>query len=254
MAQKKTVFERLEDKMIEMEQSVDAKLSKLQASIDNLKEEIPRSLGENLMSFADMLGAKLENLEDTLKNTGGSGGSGIDTSTLNALQNGINEIKAGVDEVKIKIQNIKIAVPTIGAPSAQPSPTPEAAKPKPAATVKPPPAKPIPAKPTAKPETATSPKPAAPAPSKGGASADVFKLLDSIKEKAQSGITANQLAIEMEQTRDTIVKIFRWHPTLYELATFARRLKKYPEGTPSDTEIQQLLQEKVDEWKKRISG
>ncbi len=58
----------------------------------------------------------------------------------------------------------------------------------------------------------------------------------------------------MEQIRDTIVKIFRWHPALYELATFARRLKKSPEGTGLDAETQSLLIEKVDEWKNRISS
>ena len=58
----------------------------------------------------------------------------------------------------------------------------------------------------------------------------------------------------MEQTRDVIVKIFRWHPALYELATFARRLKKFPEGDALDAETLELLLEKIDEWKNRISG
>ncbi len=256
MAQKKTVFERLEDKMVEMEQNVDNKLSKIQASIDKLKEEIPRSLGENLMSFTDMIGAKIEDLEDSIKNMSGSGGSSIDNSTLNTLQNGINEMKAGIKNLNSAIQNIKIDIPTPTVPTSKPTPTPQATKPITTTPVTPTPAKPAPAKPAIAPKASTTPTstPAAPTPSGQGPMADVFKLLDSIKAKSKSSITAGQMAIEMEQTRDTIVKIFRWHPALYELATMARRLKKYPEGSALDSEMQQLLSDKIEEWKKRING
>ncbi|NVM30797.1 MAG: hypothetical protein HWN65_18300 [Candidatus Helarchaeota archaeon] len=238
MAQKKTVFERLEDKMIELEKKLYKKFSDVQASIDNLKEEIPRSLGQSLMSFTDMLGAKVEDLEDLIKNTSGTGGPAPDSSVLNKVQDRLNEIKAGMNDLKTAIQNIKI-------------------HPSPAVTSTAAARKPATAKPVSTPARAVSltpPSTPSTAPSVGGTIGEVLNVLDLIKQKAQSGITAPKLAIEMEEARDKIVKIYRWHPALYELATFARRLKKQPEGSGVDAEHQNLLLEKINEWKNRIRG
>jgi hypothetical protein len=266
MAQKKTVFERLEDKMIELEQNVDNKLTNLQSSIQNLKEEIPKSIGQNLMSFADMIGAKVENIEDALQKVGPSGGPAPDLSALKTLQNDLIEIKNSIKNLQNAITNIKIEVPAPAAsPSIPLSSTPPAVSPPPITTptkavpVTTPPPVTTPTRSIPAPEesagvispSATSPAPISPT---EGPISDVIKLIEEIKVKAKSGITATQLANEMEQTRDTIVKIFRWHPALYELATFARRLKKYPEGAGLDKEILELLLEKVDEWKNRVSG
>ncbi|HUY01331.1 MAG TPA: hypothetical protein VMV49_17350 [Candidatus Deferrimicrobium sp.] len=261
MAQKKTVFERLEDKMVELEQNIDNKLMNLQSSLQNLKEDIPKSIGQSLMSFADMIGAKIENIEDALQNIGPSRGAAPDLSAIKTLQNDLTEIKNTMKTLQNAIANIKVEIPpTTVSPSIPAKVAPATVSPpQPAApaSTKPPtvtqsspisvPKEPISAIPT----SAPSPSPSAPV---EGPISDVINLLDEIKTKAKSGITAVQLANEMEQTRDTIVKIFRWHPALYELATFARRLKKYPEAAGLDTEILELLLEKVEEWKNRVSS
>ncbi len=262
MSQKKTVFERLEDKMIELEQKIDTKLSNIQTSIEELKEEIPRSLGQNLMTFTDMLGAKIEDLEDIIKNISGIGGESPNLSVLNTVQTQLNDIKTSisdfktnVNDLKTDIRNIKLQAPStvISTPATTPTASiSQDTKPTLATTS-------TPAKKAASPTGTISSKPARAipsvvTPSVEGPLGGVLNLLDGLKQKARSIVTANELSTEMEQTRDTIVKNFRWHPALYELATFARRLKKYPVGAGVDTELQNLLLEKIDEWKKRISG
>ncbi|MHA1265193.1 MAG: hypothetical protein ACTSRS_08180 [Candidatus Helarchaeota archaeon] len=245
MAQKKTVFERLEDKMIELEENLDTKFAQIQESIENLKNDIPRSLGESLMSFTDMIGAKVEDLEDTLKSSGTTrAGPSIEPQSLDALKKELKEIKTTLESLQIAINNLKVQ-PSPSPPS-QPSPitTPATSTPKPQPTP------PSPIKKTQPPPASSPPS----QPSPGSGLAEVLKLLDSIKDKAKTTPTAYELGTEMEQTRDTIVKIFRWHPALYEFATFARRLKKAPQGTPIDTETQQLLIEKIDDWKNRLSS
>ncbi|MHA1144389.1 MAG: coiled-coil domain-containing protein [Candidatus Helarchaeota archaeon] len=81
---------------------------------------------------------------------------------------------------------------------------------------------------------------------------EVFDLLDSIKPKIQ--LPAQDLARFLEFIRDKIVKVFKFHPALYELGTFARKIKKYPVAAPLDDDIKNLLEDKITEWKKRISG
>ncbi|MHC1591074.1 MAG: hypothetical protein ACXQS8_03240, partial [Candidatus Helarchaeales archaeon] len=80
----------------------------------------------------------------------------------------------------------------------------------------------------------------------------VYEYLDSIKTKLD--LPAQDLARFLEFIRDKIVKIFKFHPALYELGTFARKIKKYPAGVPLDEDIRRLLEDKITEWKKRISG
>jgi hypothetical protein len=282
MSQKKTVFERLEDTMIELQRNIETKLANLQTAIENVKneipkaigslrEEIPRSIGQNLMSFADVIGAKIEDIEEAIKKIGGSTSQPMESSSLNNIQNDLNSIKSSILNLQTTLKNIKIEAPTTTSPSLShtpsvtpsiatpsytpPQPLPPISKPPPVTTLKPIPPNTIPSKPTTtigSPSTSRPAPPPAVAP-KEGPLTEVFKLLDSLKEKAQSGINAIQLANEMEQTRDAIVKIFRWHPALYELATFARRLKKYAEGAPLDNETKTSLLEKVEEWKNRIN-
>ncbi|MDD1777325.1 MAG: hypothetical protein LUQ65_04080, partial [Candidatus Helarchaeota archaeon] len=264
-------FERLEDTMIELQRNLDAKLQKLQSSIETvieeipkalgtLKEELPRSIGQSLMSFTDVIGAKIEEIEDAIKRIGGTGGPSADSGSSSIIQNDLSSIKTSILNLQSAFKNIKIETPVAAAP--QPTYAPSAA-PSYAHTLTPIPATPSysPPKtsaPASTPPVTLKPTPPPTTPSKvasasGPPMTDVFKLLDSIKEKAKSGITAIQLANEMEQTRDAIVKIFRWHPALYELATFARQLKKYAEGKQLENETRTLLLEKVDEWKNRIS-
>lgn len=97
-----------------------------------------------------------------------------------------------------------------------------------------------------------TPEPIAPAVPISGAKGEVVRLLDTIATKAQSGMAAVQLGTEMEQIRNRIVEIFEWHPTLFELAAFARRLKKSPPTEGIDPETLHLLLEKIASWKERI--
>ena len=85
-----------------------------------------------------------------------------------------------------------------------------------------------------------------------GTEAEVIKLLDSIAQRARSGIPAQQLGNEMEQIRNKIVEIFQWHPALFELAAFSRRLKAAPVGTQVDASTLNNLLSQIEDWKKRI--
>ncbi|MFX1299108.1 MAG: hypothetical protein ACFFD2_30140, partial [Promethearchaeota archaeon] len=87
-----------------------------------------------------------------------------------------------------------------------------------------------------------------------GPIAEVFKLLDSLLENARSGMTAIMLSNEMAQTRDMIVKVYKWHPALFELASFARQLKNYPERARLDPDTLTELSAKIEDWKKRIAS
>ncbi len=78
----------------------------------------------------------------------------------------------------------------------------------------------------------------------------VFELLDSIKGSVNDEV--GNLVIRMENVRDEIVKIYKFHPALYELGTFARKLKKYPGKEYLDPDLSSLLTDKINEWKKRL--
>ncbi|HUY00082.1 MAG TPA: hypothetical protein VMV49_11045 [Candidatus Deferrimicrobium sp.] len=114
------------------------------------------------------------------------------------------------------------------------------------------PAKPLSAQPVI-PTTYSQPiKPIQATPTAAGSKAVATQLLDSITAKARSGMAAAQLGVEMETIRSQIVEVFEWHPTLFELAAFARRLKQMQPGIPLDPETLQLLIEKIEAWKSRI--
>lgn len=249
MAQKKTVFERLEDKMVELEEKIDNKLAQIQMAIETLKEDIPRSLGENLMTFTDMIGAKVEDLGDIVKGIAGSSGSGVDSGVINKMMSDLGLIKTSIDH----LTNLNLHTKD---ESSTPAPSPPSiSKPTAPSTLQPPVTSPSTASPSLVSVSPKSSPPSSPLKLSGkDPLTDVLLLLESIKDKVNSDLTANQIANEMEAIRDEIVKIFRWHPTLYELATFARRLKKASAGAPLDAETKQLLPEKIDEWKSRIQA
>lgn len=112
MSQKKTVFERLEEKMIELQQNVEEKLANLLTSIENLKEEIPRSIGQNLMSFTDMIGSKFEELEEAIKGISIPGGQAEGLPALGNVQNDLKSIKDGLSNLQSAIKNIKVEMPS----------------------------------------------------------------------------------------------------------------------------------------------
>ncbi len=256
MSQKKTVFERLEDQMIELQQNLDKKLGDLAESLENLKQEIPRSIGQNLMSFSDMIGGKIEDIEESVQNLGGSGGSSVDSSLLNTLKGDIDTIKSTLKDIQKNIQTQKPETPSSSTP-AQISPSKPPSSPITPTITTPTTSKPAivpPSTPVHAPAKITSQQTPSIPLSIEGPLAEVLGLLESIRIKAKSGLSGQDLGTEMEQIRDTIVKVFRWHPALYELATFSRRLKKFPIGQPPDTETLHLLFEKIDEWKNRVSS
>lgn len=80
----------------------------------------------------------------------------------------------------------------------------------------------------------------------------VHKIFDGISDAVISKISAKELFDLMNQARDSIIKVYRWHPVLYELASFARRVQKLSEDQPLDNEISTLLIEKINDWKNRI--
>lgn len=81
---------------------------------------------------------------------------------------------------------------------------------------------------------------------------EVHKIFDGISDAVISKISAKELFDLMNQARDSIIKVYRWHPVLYELASFARRVQKLSEDQPLDNEISTLLIEKINDWKNRI--
>ncbi len=250
--------------MGELQKNLETKLTNIQAAITTLKEEIPRSIGQNLMSFSDMIGAKIEDMEESIKRITISSGGTADP-TIGTVKQDLGDIKTSIKNLQTAIQSIKIeaaatsphitlaspiSAPTIPKSSSLPSPPPTAPTTPHLTPIPVSPSQPAPA-PARVSSVKTTPSSSAPA---EGPGSDVTNLLDTIKQKAKSGLSAIALANEMEQIRDTIVKVYRWHPALYELATFARRLKKFPEGAPPDAELFNLLLEKVEEWKNRVSG
>ncbi|MHA1229514.1 MAG: hypothetical protein ACTSRP_03110 [Candidatus Helarchaeota archaeon] len=292
----KTVFERLEERLEKVEQILDkiipGIIDQVIPSIEKVKEELPASIGPNLMSFADMIGEQIENLSKTISNApGGTAGavssadSGELMSTINkllenfnVLLNSFNSLNSKIDNLNNEIISIKNSIneiksggiqvgvkpmPTV-APTAAPQPQP--AQPtitQPATQIKQGPAPvPSPAPTPTKMPTQAKPAPTAPATTPTTIPTvtaeyttvpkEVFDLFDSITEKLKSGMLANQLGQYMDEVRDKITNLYKWHPTLYELASHARKLKKLGPEDPVDADTYQLLLEKIQEWKRRI--
>jgi hypothetical protein len=79
----------------------------------------------------------------------------------------------------------------------------------------------------------------------------VIEVFQLIENRAKGGASANALAKIIENARDTISKSWKWHPILYEVGTFARKLRKYGDKTPGQ-EVLTLLFQKLDEWKDKM--
>ncbi|MHA1145735.1 MAG: hypothetical protein ACTSRW_13425 [Candidatus Helarchaeota archaeon] len=107
-------------------------------------------------------------------------------------------------------------------------------------------AKPI----SAKPASAGATKPGAA--KKGKTPPIVLEVFDLIEQRAQRGESAQALAKIIENGRDTISKSWKWHPLLYEVGTFARKLKKYPPNKAPDQQILKVLYQKIEEWKEKM--
>ncbi|NHI92511.1 MAG: hypothetical protein EAX96_08400 [Candidatus Lokiarchaeota archaeon] len=95
-------------------------------------------------------------------------------------------------------------------------------------------------------------KPIGDSKSKGKTPPIVTEVFDLIVQRAERGETAIALAKLLENGRDTISKSWKWHPTLYEVGTFARKLRKYPEGKQADESVIKVLFQKIEEWKTKM--
>ncbi|NVM55715.1 MAG: hypothetical protein HWN66_18595 [Candidatus Helarchaeota archaeon] len=80
----------------------------------------------------------------------------------------------------------------------------------------------------------------------------VTEVLGLLTERAQGGADGHALAKIMENARDTISKSWRWHPALYELGTFARKLRKLPKGQEPDGNLLNTLMQKINEWLEKM--
>ncbi|MHA1269412.1 MAG: hypothetical protein ACTSPY_06445 [Candidatus Helarchaeota archaeon] len=80
---------------------------------------------------------------------------------------------------------------------------------------------------------------------------EVFNL---IIQRTQGGADAHSLAKVIENAKDTISKSWKWHPSLFELGTFARRLRNnFKESELPSQEIIQLLMQKIEDWKNKMA-
>ena len=78
----------------------------------------------------------------------------------------------------------------------------------------------------------------------------VEEIFGLIVQRTQGGADAHSLAKVIENARDTISKSWKWHPSLYELGTFARKLRtNFKASELPSQEIVQLLMQKIKEWK-----
>jgi len=231
----------------------DQKFTELTNAIRKMQEDVSASIGQNLMQFSDLIVGKVDNLLDL----------------VNEIRQDIQEIKkekefemaqeAELSELirqtvseESATETTKPSTASTPAPTVQktppivskPAPTVQKTPPivsKPAPTVQKPPI----VKPTVQ-EPSTEPSEIIPE--------EVPQLFDGISNAVVSNVSARELASIMDNARNQIIKVFRWHPVLYELASFSRRIQKLPGDSPISADISSLLIEKIQDWKKRISG
>ncbi|NVM02353.1 MAG: hypothetical protein HWN67_08450 [Candidatus Helarchaeota archaeon] len=246
-------------------------MSGLKGTMDTLSSKF-----EGLAGLAD-LGKVAKDLKpaiDDLKTTMGTIGELKETltdikksaTTLGDLKLLATELKATMAEFRETSKTIGIATPaaSVGLPKTKPIAKPISIKPISSSTTTGP--KPISKKPkskeplkagiTYKRKKPTTAKPAKGKPAKkkkGKTPPIVLEVFQLIEQRAQRGETAGALSKIIENARDTISKSWKWHPILYEVGTFARKLKKYPPEKPPDTEVINLLMKKMEEWKEKMT-
>lgn len=329
-----TVFERLEEKMEEVLDAIHKVLTVQEEAIkvfesskgteggaasisegDSAKiDQIDSKLTEYFTNFSDLIGSKLDDLQDEIEKVKKKGvdakGGSVDSSgvideiqdlkkdfralsdTLFSLQDGIGYISDAMNKLRNEVETLKGAGEQIArvetSEVTQPAMTVKDEKPSVVETIykgairssrpKKVGTQPEPATPSkvvkamyldsikstkapieqvsTKTVTSRSVAPVEGRPKEvgkiGKVPAEVFDLLDSIKPKMN--LPVQDLARFIEFIRDKIVKVFKFHPALYELGTFARKVKKYPSNSQLDADLTNLLNDKINEWKKRLSG
>ncbi|NVM04976.1 MAG: hypothetical protein HWN67_21825 [Candidatus Helarchaeota archaeon] len=237
-----TVFERLEQQMKKLIEAIEELKNLVQgntSALENLKSDV----NSGFLNFSDMVGNRLDELQETFQTK--TPGSGIDTS---AITSKLDDISEGVKNTAGKIKNfMDSTIDSFRKVAKSPAKKVPIAK---VVTTPPKPSKKLKIIPTEIPP----PSKRAPIPIKVGKTVpvEVLDLLDSLKSKIET--PAVKFAEYMEWVRDEIVRIYKFHPAIYELGTFARKLKKYPQNMKIDPDIIALLFDKIDEWKQRIGG
>ena len=243
-----TVFERLEEQMKKLVGAIEELRTLIQgntSALENLKNDV----NSGFLNFSDMMGNKLDELQEIFQTQ--SPDSGINTGAITAK---LDDISEGVKNTASRIKNfMDSTIDSIRTITKSPTRTVPIAK---VVTTQPKPSQPL--KPSKKPIVTRvdipAPSKRAPIPIRVGKTVpvEVLDLLDSLKSKIET--PAVKFADYMEFVRDEIVRIYKFHPAIYELGTFARKLKKYPQNMKMDPDIIALLFDKIDEWKQRIGG
>ncbi|MHA1300731.1 MAG: hypothetical protein ACTSO9_15045 [Candidatus Helarchaeota archaeon] len=241
-----TVFERLEEKMAKLMDSIEEMKTAIQQNSSNMAA-IQRDINSAFLSFSDMIGKRIEEMEEKIMAktpTPSSTSRGLSPD----LTNFTREMKIITNQLKNMMENTIEKMRQITVSTVQPSKvtktvaTTTKSAPKVAKSVK------------IESKDLLPPAKRAPIPIKIGKTvpAEVLDLLDSLKSKIE--YPAVKFAAMMEQVRDEIVRIYKFHPAIYELGTFARKLKKYPQNMKIDPDVLTLLFDKIEEWKRRIGG
>ncbi|MHA1378031.1 MAG: hypothetical protein ACTSRG_06580 [Candidatus Helarchaeota archaeon] len=239
-----TVFERLEKKMSKLIDAIEemkAALKRNSSNLNHLKEDINSSF----LSFSDMIANKIDTLEEKIQVI--NQGSGAVARTISPdLTNFTREMKLTTNQLKNMLETAIEKIRQISVSSFK------------TATINKATFAPTPPKLKKRVESKTKdilpPSKRAPIPIQVGKTVpiEVLDLLDALKTKIE--YPAVKFAALMEQTRDEIVRIYKFHPAIYELGTFARKLKKYPKNMKIDPDVLTLLFDKIEEWKRRIGG
>ncbi len=237
-----TVFERLEEHMKKLVSTVEELRSSIEKNNSSL-ETVRKEFNSAFMNFSDLIGRRIDDLAEM---TGtGVQGSGVDIKSIKSelsgfireMRNTTNKFQNIMDTAIDKIRQLtistiapaKVTQPTVTPPRPFIKETIESADLLPQAK-------------------------RAPIPIKVGKTvpAEVLDLLDTLKTKIE--LPAVKFAALMEEVRDEIVRIYKFHPAIYELGTFARKLRKYPQNMKIDPDVLTMLFDKIEEWKRRIGG
>ncbi|MHA1383753.1 MAG: hypothetical protein ACTSR3_08380 [Candidatus Helarchaeota archaeon] len=259
----------------------DQKFTELTNAIRKMQEDVSASIGQNLMQFSDLIVGKVDNLLDLVNEIRQdiqeikkekefemaqeaelselirqtvSEESATEATKPSTASTPAPTVQKTPPIVSTPAPTVQKTPPIVSKPAptvqktppivSKPAPTVQKTPPivsKPAPTVQKPPI----VKPTVQ-EPSTEPSEIIPE--------EVPQLFDGISNAVVSNVSARELASIMDNARNQIIKVFRWHPVLYELASFSRRIQKLPGDSPISADISSLLIEKIQDWKKRISG
>jgi hypothetical protein len=215
---------------------LDKKFSEL---INQIQEYFSASLGQSLMQFSDLLGSKIDETMDAVKETKAlveelKTEKELEKKQAAELSELIKETvtDAGTEETVVKRDVVTPSITTTPSTVVKETPPPVSE-----------PQKPPIVKPT-EPELATEME---------EIPQEVNQIFDGISNAVLSKVSAGELFQKMDDARNSIVKVFRWHPVLYELASFSRRISKLPPDEPFSADVSSLLVEKITDWKTRIA-